>query len=187
MYAVINFKGIVPVHVHLAWKIKVPPKIHFFLWLLAHRKTLTRDNLVKRQNVDDLTCLCSNELETCDLFFDCAVATAVWAEARKFLKLAEVDITFVSIADLWKNNKQHAVANVVSAAVLWTIWLTRNDMCFNRSLWPGMQVIWRRLAFNLVEWSILLAGEEKEQASLVVAELERLMRAPQLLLWPEPG
>jgi hypothetical protein len=26
------------VHVHYVWDIKVPPKIHFFLWLLAHRK-----------------------------------------------------------------------------------------------------------------------------------------------------
>jgi hypothetical protein len=38
MYAMINFKGILPVNVHLVWDIKVPPKIHFFLWMLAHRK-----------------------------------------------------------------------------------------------------------------------------------------------------
>jgi hypothetical protein len=70
MYVVVNFKGVLPVHVHYVWDIKVPPKIHFFLWLLVHRKNLTRDNLVKRQSVDDLTCLFCNELETCDhLFF----------------------------------------------------------------------------------------------------------------------
>jgi hypothetical protein len=48
MYVVVNFKGVLPVHVHHVWDIKIPPKIHFFLGLLAHRKNLTRDNLVKR-------------------------------------------------------------------------------------------------------------------------------------------
>jgi hypothetical protein len=56
MYAVINFKGIEPVHVHSVWKVKAPPKMDFFMWLLAHRKILARDNRVKRENVDDLTC-----------------------------------------------------------------------------------------------------------------------------------
>jgi hypothetical protein len=106
---------------------------------------------------------------------------------KKILKINAVVINFDVIAGLWKNDKHNAVANVVSAAVLWTIWLTRNDMCFNRSLWLGMQVFWRRLAFNLAQWIILLAGEEKRRAQQVVMELEALMRAPQMLLWREPG
>ena len=56
-YAVINFNGVKPTHVHAVWKIKVPPRIHFFLWLVSHIKILTRDNLVKRQKVDDLSCV----------------------------------------------------------------------------------------------------------------------------------
>jgi hypothetical protein len=148
MYVVVNFKGVLSMHVHYVCDIKVLPKIHFFLWLLAHRKNLTRDNLVKRQSVDELSCLFCNELETCDhLFFDCAIATVV----KKILKINADVINFDVIAGLWKNGKHNAVANVVSAAVLWTIWLTRNDMCFNRSLWLGMQVFWRRLAYNLAQ------------------------------------
>jgi hypothetical protein len=54
LYAIINFRG-GAVYVQAVWKIKVPPKIHFFLWLVSHNKVLTRDNLIKRQNVDDLT------------------------------------------------------------------------------------------------------------------------------------
>jgi hypothetical protein len=62
MYAVVNFRGVVPVDIHCVWKIKMPPKIHFFLWLTAHNKLLTRDNLSKRQHVDDLTCVFCTEL-----------------------------------------------------------------------------------------------------------------------------
>ena len=30
------------------WKIKVPPNTHVFLWLIYYNKSLTRDNLAKR-------------------------------------------------------------------------------------------------------------------------------------------
>jgi hypothetical protein len=39
MYVVVNFGGIKPVDIHYVWKLKVPPKIHFFLWLLFHNNT----------------------------------------------------------------------------------------------------------------------------------------------------
>jgi hypothetical protein len=39
MYVVVNFGGIKPVDIHCVWKLKVPPKIHFFLWLLFHNNT----------------------------------------------------------------------------------------------------------------------------------------------------
>ena len=44
-------------YVHAVWHIKVPPIILFFLWLVSHNKILTRDNLCKRQHLDDLSCL----------------------------------------------------------------------------------------------------------------------------------
>jgi hypothetical protein len=48
MYVVINYRGVTPVYVPAVWKINVPPKIHFFLWLLSHNKLATIDNLNKR-------------------------------------------------------------------------------------------------------------------------------------------
>jgi hypothetical protein len=52
MYAIINFRGVLPVNIHSTWNLKVPPKIHLFMWLMMHNKTLTRDNFVKRQSVE---------------------------------------------------------------------------------------------------------------------------------------
>jgi hypothetical protein len=54
-------------------------------------------------------------------------------------------------------------------------------------MWYGIQVIWRRSACTLSQCSILLSEAEKEKLNLVVARLETLVRAPSLLLWPEPG
>jgi hypothetical protein len=42
-----------------------------FLWLLTNNKTLNRDNLVKRKNLDDLTCVFCSENEIVNpLFFE---------------------------------------------------------------------------------------------------------------------
>jgi hypothetical protein len=48
LYNVINFRGVIPVFIPSVWKLTVPPRVHFFLWLLSKNKLLTRDNLEKR-------------------------------------------------------------------------------------------------------------------------------------------
>jgi hypothetical protein len=41
LYSVINFKGVTLVFVPVVWKLKVPPRVHFFLWFLSQKKILT--------------------------------------------------------------------------------------------------------------------------------------------------
>jgi hypothetical protein len=48
LYVVVNFRGVVPVYVPSVWKIKMPPKVHVFLWLLSNNKLMTVDNLGRR-------------------------------------------------------------------------------------------------------------------------------------------
>lgn len=36
--------GMTSVHIPVVWSLVVPPRIHVFLWLLAHGKIMTRDN-----------------------------------------------------------------------------------------------------------------------------------------------
>uniref|UniRef100_A0A0A9GGC5 Reverse transcriptase zinc-binding domain-containing protein n=1 Tax=Arundo donax TaxID=35708 RepID=A0A0A9GGC5_ARUDO len=35
LYRVINFRGTQPVYVPALWRIHIPPRVHFFLWLLS--------------------------------------------------------------------------------------------------------------------------------------------------------
>jgi len=75
MYKTISFRGIQPEHTPAVWNITVPPRIHIFLWLLANNKTLTRSNLAKRREVEDVSCLFCLEQESVNhLFFSCCVA-----------------------------------------------------------------------------------------------------------------
>lgn len=79
LYRIINFRGIVPVHVPSIWSLKIPPRVQFFLWLLVKNKVITRDNLAKRQVVENETSLFCEEHESSQhLFFDCVVAKRMW-------------------------------------------------------------------------------------------------------------
>jgi hypothetical protein len=75
LYAIVNERGVRQNFALVMWRIPIPPRLHVFLWLLANNKVLTRDNLAKRRQVDDKTCLFCAELESVShLFFNCCVA-----------------------------------------------------------------------------------------------------------------
>jgi hypothetical protein len=76
LYAVISQHGVKPVFVHVVWKLKIPPRVQIFLWLLFNNKLLTRYNLAKRREVPDNTCLFCSEAESI-LFTTCSLI-AVW-------------------------------------------------------------------------------------------------------------
>jgi cyanate permease len=85
-------------YVGAIWKLAIPPRVQFFLWLLANNKTLTRDNLAKRREVNDPSCLFCNEQESVvHLFFGCIVARYVWVIISEMLSL-NLGATFESIA-----------------------------------------------------------------------------------------
>lgn len=63
----------------VVWKIKGPPRVQIFLWLLSNNRTLTRDNLSKKKSLNDKSCLYCVAVETVShLFFGCYVASVVW-------------------------------------------------------------------------------------------------------------
>jgi hypothetical protein len=78
LYAVINHRGITPVYVPAVWNLNILPRVQIFLWLVGKNKALTRDNLAKRREVSDKTCLFCNEYEFVHhLFFDYCVAQRI--------------------------------------------------------------------------------------------------------------
>jgi hypothetical protein len=86
-YGVVNDGGVVPVHTPAVWKLRVPPRIHVFLWLFPNNKLFTRDNLSKRREVSDKTCLFCSEHETAHhlFFFDYVVARVIWGYVSDIL------------------------------------------------------------------------------------------------------
>ena len=129
MYKVISFRGVVPVFVPSIWDLKIPPRVHIFLWLLSKNKILTRDNLAKRQTLATESCLFCSEKETSQhLFFDCAVAQLLWSLVSQVLNMNIS--SFVDVGAKWLSDKKFAVVNIISSATLWSLWKLRNEMCF---------------------------------------------------------
>ena len=156
----------------IVWKLKVPLKIK-----VQRGVILTKDNLLKRRwKGGSKCCFCSEDETIPHLFFDCHVAQFVWNAV--FLAFGVKPPT--SVADLFgswlrgfpqKLRKQF----LVGAAVLcWAIWLSRNDVVFNRKL-PNsyLQVIFRGTHWRL--WSQLSKEEEKDYIKRNCQSIEGLM------------
>ena len=138
-YAIINDRGVIPVHAPAVWKLHVPPRLNVFLWLLANNKTLTKDNLAKRGHVSDPSCLFYSEYETCHhLFIDRLVAKLIWPYISELLGVS-VGTDFAYVARSWVSNDNNSVINVVCTATWWALWKLRDDMCFQGKTWPGVQ------------------------------------------------
>jgi hypothetical protein len=91
------------------------------------------------------------------------------------------------ITSLWNEKKKNNKYNMIFAAVLRTICITRNDHVFNRSQWIGMQGLWRSLVCNRAQWKNLLKEERRKELNILLSKLEMLARLPPLLSWPKPG
>lgn len=130
LYKIINFRGIKSIHVPAVWSLKIPPRVHFFLWLVMNNRALTRDNLAKRRKVDDESCLFCSEKETIQhVFFYCVVAKQCWKIVLDILGV-HVGENLVNIGTFWLSNKRHCLLNMVTSAVIWSVWKLRNDFCF---------------------------------------------------------
>jgi hypothetical protein len=104
------------VFILVMWKIAAPPRVYIFLWLLVNNKTLTRDNLVKRRNLDDKTCVFYNEPESVThLFFQCCVTQAMWDYFCEVTKV-RMGTDFESVARFWLQGRKAKKLNVLSSA-----------------------------------------------------------------------
>jgi hypothetical protein len=115
LYIVINFRGVTPVYLPAVSKLSIPPKVHFFLWLVSKNKLLTRDNLEKRRKVEDTSCLFFAEKESVfHLLFECVVAKRELVSDVVEYKLG---CDYESIAKLWLCNTKFGVIDILTSAV----------------------------------------------------------------------
>ena len=118
LYAVVNFRGVKPVYPSAIWGLYIPPRVQVFLWLLSNNKLLTRDNLSKRREVFDKTCLlCSDDESIGHIFFYCCAVLPVWSF---FSELFDTQLTggFECVAKWWISRNNHAVLNMCTSATL---------------------------------------------------------------------
>jgi hypothetical protein len=105
----------------VVWKLTIPPRVHFFFWLLSKNKLLTRDNLGKRRKLDDQSCmLCSDREYMNHLFFECVVTKRAYKIVSEALKV-NVGSDYEFVAKLWLCNKKFGITNMVTTALCWSL------------------------------------------------------------------
>jgi hypothetical protein len=140
LYDVINFRGITHIYLPAIWKLKIPPRVQVFLWLFSHNKIMTRDNLRARGIPKPMECEMCSEFETVQhLIFECTMYRALWDLVEV---VSDVHVSnYESIASNWLCNKKFMHFNVVFSAVLWGMWLNRNNLVFNKVTWINLKQV----------------------------------------------
>ncbi|GLU12369.1 hypothetical protein SLE2022_290540 [Rubroshorea leprosula] len=121
------------------WKSSIPSKVSVFSWQLLQDRLPTKDNLVKRGvlnvNQDNSYCWCATAPEKVDHFLlNCDFAYNIWMRVCRWWGLTTVlSNTCVSMFHhhWWNGGKTVNKAwMAVWFAVVWTLWLGRNDKVF---------------------------------------------------------
>ena len=153
LYAIVNFRGVQPVYLPSVWEIKIPPRVQIFLWLLSQNKIMTTDNLRKRGLPKPLEyCLCKEFESVKHLFFDCIVACQMWGLVKEVFEVEIYD--FYSLASKWLCTKKHLQLNVVTSAIVWSLWINRNNIVFNRKMWLNLKQVWHLILLHLRKWQV---------------------------------
>ena len=96
----------------------MPHRYLVFLWLAFHNRILTRDNLNKRREVENLKCLSCDEDETVHhLFFECVVAKQIWNDVSDSFGFSSPN-DMNELSSFWNLNNKESVVNIACVATI---------------------------------------------------------------------
>ena len=112
------------------WKMKVPLKVKTFTWYLRRGVVLTKDNLAKRNWQGSTKCVfCHHDENIKHLFFQCQFARSIWSAIQVASNLYP-PTSLANIFGNWLHGIYHKFRKhiqVGAIALLWSLWLCRND------------------------------------------------------------
>jgi hypothetical protein len=157
---------------------KIPLKTEVFWWYLRHEVILTKDNLAKWNWHGNKICVfCHHDKTIKHLFFQCRFAGPIWS----IIQVASTLYPLCSVANIFENwlhginNRFRTLIRVGALAIIWFLWLCRNDKVFNNKLSSPLQVIYRCIG-TLCLWLSLQRVEHRGLFTKVCAWLETTAR-----------
>lgn len=146
------------------WKLKIPPKIHFFIWKIERSVLPTADFLTRRLgNSMSPNCKwCNMNVENQDhLLWNCSLARGVWNLVADWWSL-NVSQKLKIRSSIWESVNMFFSSKVRNgwiislAAGLWSIWLSRNKLIFNNKK-DNIEVVVYLIKIRAFKW--LLASK----------------------------
>ena len=118
------------------WKSKLPVRIKVFLWYLKRGVVLNKDNLAKRNwHGDKNCCFCYLPETIHHLFFQCSYAGFLWQAVQVSFGI-NIPANKDELFSQWlrpNGPKTNTLLLVAAAALIWAIWLTRNEVIFEKA------------------------------------------------------
>lgn len=130
------------IHWKTIWKAEAIPKVKFFMWTFLKGKTLTAENLKKRGIAGPSRCPnCQDAEESIQhLFISCPFVVSCWSSINPSAVLIWNSQQAIGEAlNNWKrsypwqsmkHNLAKTVWDALPFAILWRIWIARNNMIF---------------------------------------------------------
>ncbi|XP_020262482.1 uncharacterized protein LOC109838446 [Asparagus officinalis] len=136
------------------WKLSVPLKVKFLVWLALRSSLNTKKNLVKKGiHMDVLCCFCSKEEENhLHLFVNCEFVYSIWRSVQFKLNIKK-DFKLSSLKDIWKNwsdekyDSGNIERDVILCSLIWCIWQERNDRIFSNKKRRSLELLNKILTF----------------------------------------
>jgi hypothetical protein len=160
------------------WKMKIPLRTKIFAWYLRRGVILTKDNLAKRNWHGSKKCVFCHQDETINhLFFQCKLARSIWSAVQIGSTLFPPR-SVVNLFGNWLNGVDVRFKRLIrmgAIAIIWSLWLYRNDKIFNNISSSFLQVIYRCTAL-LRSWIPLQSVEHRDFFMEVSSRLEDTAR-----------
>jgi hypothetical protein len=86
---------------------------------------------------------------------------------------------------LWLRRKNYKVYNVLTTALIWSIWKTRNNLCFQGVVWAKVEVMFYMCAKLIRKWMLLCKQEDAEKLKIWAVMLKRRSARPPRLTWTQ--
>ncbi|GLT57509.1 hypothetical protein SLA2020_304770 [Shorea laevis] len=125
------------------WNPLAPKKVSAFMWQSLHRRIPTKDNLIARgilkEESQAICNMCGSCIESVDhLLLNCTHAYKLWTKCFRWWGLNYVmhcnfEKAFQQHGGMPKQKKQSGGWEIVWFAVVWSLWLCRNEYLFKNT------------------------------------------------------
>ncbi|XP_021857652.1 uncharacterized protein [Spinacia oleracea] len=147
------------------WSSRMLPKWKMFIWRCLNKALPLKDGLKKRKIVHDSNCVfCQQQSETVHhLFRDCWLAELMWRSSH--LGICSVSASCIPVTVwvknfmlfMWKEDGHDSPRVRMFVAVLWGIWIQRNNIQFRKEkLCPTRLLEWIRQTFEESEKALFI-------------------------------
>ena len=162
------------------WSANCPLKNKNFLWLCFRGQIQSASALVGRKWRGSASCVSCGVVEHTDhILFNCLVARYCWCIIRDCFQVDSVPRSREEFNELFLSTSgkgKNAVVWFWFAALVWALWLTRNDRIFNKKVLMNPCVPLYKSLSLMQQWFPLVAVKRRQATEGIIAKLAQMLR-----------